>query len=363
MTVPVSEHRVLLRPDDLKPLSPERSIVGVFNPAAARFEGDIILLVRVAEWPAPVGSGTLASPRIEFVGGRSSWVVDTFPQEGADTRDPRVIRLPNGRMRLPHLSHFRIVRLSADGTTVQEIMIVPDLLPCEPSEELGIEDPRITQIGDTYYVTYVAISRHMGIVTALMTTRDFRSFTRHGIIFTTENKDVVILPSRLDGEYVAYHRPMPCSSVGAPSIVSSRSPDGIHWGQHRILLGPRPRMWDSVKVGAGPPPVRVPDGWLLVYHGVDVSTSTSPVGTYRAGAALIDATDPGRVLARSLEPILVPERLHERSGFVPNVIFPTGVVKDGFDHLLLFSGAADEVTTMTRLTVRSVLDHLDERPS
>lgn len=362
MTVPVSEHCILLRPDDLEPLSPDRTIVGVFNPAATRFEGDIVLLVRVAEWPAPTGSDALASPRVEFRNGRRSWVVDTFPSEGVDTRDPRVLRLPDGRMRLPHLSHFRVVRMTADGTTVREVTTVPDLLPREPWEELGIEDPRITRIGDTYYMTYVAISRHMGIATALMTTRDFRRFTRRGIIFATENKDVVILPASGDGEFTAYHRPTTCSWVSAPSIIASRSPDTVHWGQHQLLLGPRPGTWDGVKVGAGPPPIRVPEGWLLVYHGVDASTPANPVGTYRAGVALIDAADPYRVLSRSVDPMLVPEHPHERSGFVPNVIFPTGLVADGTDDMLLFSGAADQVTTMTRLSVRSVLDHLRVSP-
>jgi predicted GH43/DUF377 family glycosyl hydrolase len=363
MTVPVSEHRVLLRPDDLEPLSPERRIVGVFNPAATRLDGDIVLLVRVAELPAPAGSDALASPRVEFRNGRPSWVVDTFPRVGVDVHDPRVFRLPDGRMRLPHLSHFRVVRLSADGTTVREITTVPDLLPNEPWEELGMEDPRISRIGDTYYVTYVTISRHMGVATAMMTTRDFRSFTRHGIIFATENKDVVILPARIDGEFTAYHRPMPCSWVGAPSIISSRSPDGVHWGQHRWLLGPRPGTWDGVKVGAGPPPIRLPEGWLLIYHGVDVSTSANPVGTYRVGAALMDTADPCRVLARSADPMLVPELPHEQFGFVPNVIFPTGLVADGIGDVLLFSGAADQVTTMTRLSIRSVLEHLRVSPT
>lgn len=122
-------------------------------------------------------------------------------------------------------------------------------------------------------------------------------------------------------------------------------------------------MWDGVKVGAGPPPIHLPEGWLLVYHGVDVSTSANPVGTYRVGAALIDAADPCRVLARSIDPMLVPELPHEQSGFVPNVIFPTGLVADGIGDVLLFGGAADQVTTMTRLSIRSVLEHLRVSPA
>lgn len=358
MTVSVSDSRVLVRPADLKPLSPERTIVGVFNPAATRFNGDILLLLRVAEWPESAGPGKLALPRIESIGGEPGWVIDTTPTEGRDMRDPREFRLPDGRMRLPHLSHLRLARLSPDGATVLEVTAVPDLLPSEPWEELGIEDPRITLIGDVYYVTYVAISRHMGITTALMTTRDFKKFTRHGIIFPTDNKDVVLLPERFGGGFRAYHRPVSHSGISAPSIISSESPDGKHWGKHRLVLGPRPGMWDCVKVGAGPPPIRVPEGWLMIYHGVDTGTPDNPIGTYRAGAALMDISEPHRVLARSVDPMLVPEYPHEISGFVPDVIFPTGLVVDGTENVLLFSGAADEVTTMTRLSIRSILDHL-----
>lgn len=348
---------MLLRPSDIEPLSPDRTIVGVFNPAATEFDGGIVLLIRVDELPASDGSHTLALPRIEFGDGKQRWVVDSLASDGADTSDPREFRLSDGSMRLPHLSHLRVVHLSPDGTTVEKVSVLPDLFPKEPWEELGIEDPRITQIGDTYYITYVAISRHMGIVTALMTTRDFRSFARHGIIFATENKDVVILPGGVDDEFVSYHRPVSCSGVSAPSIVSSRSPDGLHWGQHEFLLGPRREMWDCVKVGAGPPPIQVPEGLLLIYHGVDVPSPASPVGTYRAGAALIDADDPSRVIARCHAPLIEPQHQHERNGFVPNVVFPTGIVADG-DDVLLFSGAADEVTTVTRLPTRAILDQL-----
>jgi predicted GH43/DUF377 family glycosyl hydrolase len=358
MTVPVSDHRVLLRPTDLEPLGVDRTIVGVFNPAATRFNDEIILLARVDESPTPGGSDTLVLPRIDYDNGEPSWVIDTLPREGTDTSDPREFRLADGSMRLPHLAHLRVVRLSPDGTTVLSVSVVPDLLPSELWEELGIEDPRITLIGDTYYVTYVAISRHMGIVTALMTTHDFESFTRHGIIFVTENKDVVMLPDTLDDGFTAYHRPVSCSGVSPPSIISSRSSDGVHWGQHRLLFGPRPGTWDCVKVGAGPPPIRVPEGWLLLYHGVDRSISKGPVGTYRVGAVLIDADDPSHVLARSQEPMIEPRHPHEKSGFVPNVVFPTGLVLTDSGDMLVFGGAADEVTTMTRLSVQSVLDHL-----
>jgi predicted GH43/DUF377 family glycosyl hydrolase len=361
MTVLILEERILIRPRDLDPIGPDHRVIGAFNPAAARYGDDLILLVRVAEQP-PQQPDRLTSPRVEWHRGTPNWILDSFDPKGVDTTDPRVFEFPDGRVRLPHISHLRLVRLDRDATAVKEVITVPDLFPQEPWEELGIEDPRITQIGNTYYITYVAISRHMGITTALMTTRDFETFERHGIIFPTENKDVVLLPDLWDGKFVAYHRPTSHSWVSAPSITASLSPDALHWGGHRLLLGPRQEGWDSVKVGAGPPPVSLPQGWLLIYHGVDTATETSPIGRYCAGAALLDTDNPLRVLARTDQPLLRPDRPYEQTGFVSNVIFPTGaLLSDDRESLLVFSGAADEVVGMLRIPVDGVLRLLGAR--
>lgn len=192
----IRKDKVLLRPSDLQPLCPDCEVVGVFNPAAARHNGDIILLVRVVEQPRPQRVGQLLSPRAVWQDERITWELDAFDLTKVDASDLRLIYLPDGRARLRYISHLRLVRLNPGGTRVEEVRSLPDLLPCEPWEECGIEDPRITQIGDTYYITYVAISRQMGIATALMTTHDFQTFERHGIIFPTENKNLVTFVSR-----------------------------------------------------------------------------------------------------------------------------------------------------------------------
>lgn len=357
--VPVLEDRVLLQPGDLQPLAPGHTVVGTFNPAATRIGDQIALLVRVTEWPRTPDGGGHVAPRVVWSDGDPEWVTDTFEAATIDTGDPRTFELPDGRTRLPHISHLRLAMLDAGGSRVTRVISPPGLIPREPWEELGIEDPRITRIGDTYYITYVAISRNMGVATALMTTVDFQTFERHGIIFPTENKDVVLLPETWEDRFLAFHRPASHTQIGAPSIVTSESPDAIHWGRHRFLAGPRPGRWDSVKIGAGPPPIRLPQGWLLLYHGVDDPTPTNPIGCYRVGAILLDSSDPTRVVARSAEPLLRPERPYEIDGFIPNVIFPTGALlsRDG-DDLLIFSGCADQVVSMIRIPVAAVLSHL-----
>jgi predicted GH43/DUF377 family glycosyl hydrolase len=359
MTVAIVYDKVLLRPADLEPSQSGYDILGTFNPGVARFGDDIILLVRVAEAPPADEFGPFVSPRAEWDSGSPKWVVDTFNRGGVDASDPRLLRLSDGKVRLRYISHLRLVRINPTDLSIKEISIPSELRPSVPWEEFGIEDPRITQIGDTYYITYVAISREMGVATALMTTKDFKSYERKGIIFPTENKDVVLLPEKWNGHYVAYHRPVSNYMIDLPSIETSLSPDSVFWGKHRFLFGPREGKWDSVRIGAGPPPLRVPGGWLLIYHGVSPATPENPVGRYCAGAVLLDGDDPTHLVSRSDLPMLCPERSYEKEGFAPGVLFPTGVVSsENGEEILLFSGGADEVVSVHKLEIESILEHL-----
>jgi predicted GH43/DUF377 family glycosyl hydrolase len=107
-------------------------------------------------------------------------------------------------------------------------------------------------------------------------------------------------------------------------------------------------------VGAGPPPIRVPDGWLAIYHGNRQPTRAGEVGTYNGGAMLLDANDPTRVLRQTAEPFMVPEADFEVTGFVPNVVFPTGIVRDG-ENVLVYYGAADAVTAVAEFSLAELL--------
>ena len=359
MNAPITQDKVLLRPSDIQPVCPDWEVIGVFNPGAARYKDEIMLVVRVAEMPRTHDPEQLLSPRAIWPNGEIKWTLDSFDPAGADTHDPRFFRLPDGRVRLRYISHLRLVRLSSDGSQVKEVLTIPDLLPSDATEEFGVEDARITQIDDTYYITYVAVSRQMGVATALITTHDFKTFERHGIIFPTENKDVVLLPEKWDGYYVAYHRPVSDQWFDAPSVETALSPDSVFWGKNKFLFAPRPGSWDSVKVGAAAPPVRLAQGWLFTYHGVSPPTSQSPVGRYCVGLALMDHEDPLHLLARSTEPFICPDRPYEQEGFAPNIIFPTGaLISADQQSLILFNGAADEVVSQLIIPIQSILDHL-----
>ena len=224
--------------------------------------------------------------------------------------------------------------------------------PWDESEEYGVEDPRITYIDGRYWITYVAVSCH-GAATALASTTDFRTFQRHGIIFHPENKDVVLFPEKIGGAYFALNRPRVRTEFSRPEIWIARSPDLIHWGAHQHV-DTGGGDWQSGRVGAGAPPFRVPGGWLEIFHGNRHPTQPAEVGTYYGGALLLDADDPARVLRRTPEPFLVPEMDFEVNGFVPDVVFPTGVVQEG-DTLLVYYGAADTSTAVAEFSQRELL--------
>jgi predicted GH43/DUF377 family glycosyl hydrolase len=325
----------------------------VFNPGAVRVNGEVLLLVRVVERPRERRSGFIGLPRWTEAGDAT---VDWTPESSLEPIDARVVkRKADGLVRLTFTSHLRVVRCG-DGRSVREIG-EPIFLPQAEYEEYGVEDPRITQLDGRFYVTYVAVSRH-GPATALASTTDFQTFERHGIVFCPENKDVVLFPEKIGGAYAAMHRPVCGTPFTRPEMWIARSPDLIHWGAHAPLTMTG-GDWQSGRVGGGCPPVPVRDGWLALYHGNRQPTAPGEVGTYYGGAMLLDAQDPTKILARSQAPFLVPEADFEVSGFVPNVVFPTGLIRNG-DSLLVYYGAADACTAVAEFSQRALLDSLVE---
>ncbi|MBI2842402.1 MAG: glycosidase [Armatimonadetes bacterium] len=229
----------------------------------------------------------------------------------------------------------------------------------DPFERLGCEDPRITVIDGTFYIAYVGTSVYpaaenrkptFGIGppwrcrVSLLSTRDFKSFTRHGVILPEfDDKNAVLFPEKIGGKYVMYHRIL-------PDMWISYSDDLIHWDNHKLLMAPKAGSWDCERIGAGAPPIKTSDGWLNFYHGVDNDR------IYRLGIFLSDLEDPSKVIARSAVPIMGPEEPFECIGPICNVIFTCGVVERNGKYLIYY-GAADStisVATTDRERLRDV---------
>ena len=254
--------------------------------------------------------------------------------------------------------------------------------PTQDYEKYGIEDPRLVEIDNQVYITYVILSAYVtdGAMveasTALATTTDFLKYTRLGVITSkgSNNKDVVLFPEKMNqqqssvlssssssynvegvGKYLFLHRPS--SWIGSkygvdkPSIWLGEGNALTNFEKHTLLLKPEER-WEELKVGAGPPPIKTRAGWLVIYHGV------SREKVYRAGAALLDLHDPSKIIGRTKTPILEPKEPYEKLGDVNNVVFPTGACIVDKDKLFVYYGGADKVCCLATGDLNYLLDYI-----
>lgn len=338
----------LIRPDDLQPTRPDFEIIGTFNAGAGLHNGEVVLLLRVAERPVTQSAEHILCPHL---GPDGELLITSIPRSDGryDIGDARVVRdRLTGDLLLTSISHLRLAR-SRDGVHFT-IDPEPWLSAHTPEEGYGVEDARITCIDNTYYINYTAVSRY-GVATGLVTTQDFVSWQREGIIFPPSNRDVAIFPQRINGLYTCYHRPMP-SMFGGFHIWLAASPDLRHWGQHRPVLETQPDGWEAGRVGGGAPPLYTERGWLSIYHAADKNDR------YCLGAFLTPYDDPGRVIARSRQPILTPEAPYEQNGFFRNVVFTCGAVLEG-SILRVYYGAADACIALAEVGLEPLLDQLD----
>ena len=281
--------------------------------------------------------------------------------------NPAATLLPNGTTlllcrvedRRGH-SHLCAAR-SANGIDGWKIDTRPTLMPDQehfPEEMWGIEDPRITFVGELnkYAVVYTAYTRD-GPGVSLALTEDFHHFERYGLIMQPEDKDAALLPHRIHGDWALIHRPV--SSIGA-HIWISYSSDLRQWGNHKLMLKARKGgWWDANKIGLSPPPIETEKGWLVIYHGVRQNAAGC---IYRLGLALFDLQAPHICIKRGDEWVFGPEEPYERRGDVDHVVFPCGytIAPDG-DTIHLYYGAADTSIALATGSVSALLQRLERQ--
>lgn len=196
-------------------------------------------------------------------------------------------------------------------------------------EAWGMEDPRISVIDDTYYMLYTGFGGKdwSNFRISMAYSKDLKNWEGHKVVLDEPNKDAAILPEKLNGNYVLFHRRM-------PDIWISYSKDLKTWENHKIIMSPIKETWEDKKIGIAGPPIKREDGWLLFYHAVDSNN------VYRLGAALLKLDDPSVVISRQKEPILEPELVWEKEGLVPNVVFSCGSAELNNKYYVYY-GAAD----------------------
>ena len=217
-------------------------------------------------------------------------------------------------------------------------------------ETWGCEDARVTYLPaeERWYITYTAYSS-TGSAVALARTDDLVTAERIGLVFSPSNKDAVLFPRRFAGRWAVLHRP---DAGGMQHIWSAYSPDLLHWGEPHCVVADRGgAAWDSMRVGAGPPPILTEHGWLLIYHGVKAYGGNL---VYRTGVALLDLETPFKVIARGRDWVFQAEAPYELSGYVPSLVFPTGALVRG-DELWMYYGAADSYVCLATARLDDVL--------
>jgi len=203
-------------------------------------------------------------------------------------------------------------------------------------ESKGIEDPRVTYVpeDDCYYIFYSAYSIY-GMRIGLAKTKDFEKFERIALTTTSDYRNSVLFPEKINGRYVRFERP----NVHPWGIWISYSPDLIHWGDQKLLITPYGKnIWEDHKVGAGAPPIKTEKGWLSIYH---ATTATMDGMTYRLGVALHDLKDPSKVIGVANQFILAPDQPHELTGYVHNVVFTCGAIPEDDGTVKIYYGGAD----------------------
>ncbi|MCD6116246.1 glycosidase [bacterium] len=298
----------------LSPSNWQYEVNAVFNPAAIEFEGETLLLVRVEGMD---GFSHLTAARSKD--GKTNWRIDSEPTWLADPEN-------------------------------------------YPEEIWGIEDPRVVRLeeSDTYAVVYTAFSKD-GPQVALALTKDFKTFEKHGIIMTAEDKDASLFPRKINGRWALLHRPSPIGLSTKANIWISFSPDLKYWGEHTMVLEARDGgWWDAGKIGLGPQPIETPEGWMLIYHGV---RNTFAGSIYRIGLAMLDLDDPTKVIRRGRNWVLGPREIFETHGDVGYVTFPSGVIWDkDTDELRIYYGAADTFVGLATAKMGDVVDYLMNSP-
>ena len=218
-------------------------------------------------------------------------------------------------------------------------------------------DPRVCWIEDRYYVTWC--NGYHGPTIGVGYTHDFEKFYQLDNAFLPFNRNGVLFPRRVGGQYLMLSRPSDDGHTAFGDIYVSESPDLVHWGRHRQVMAPRPWTWESTKVGAGPTPIETPEGWLLIYHGVLTSCNGY---VYSMGAALLDLDEPWKVIARSRDYLLSPQVPYEQIGDVPNVTFPCAALLDRpTGRLTIYYGAADTVVCLAHGYLPEIMDFVRDR--
>lgn len=212
-------------------------------------------------------------------------------------------------------------------------------------------DPRLTVIENRCYMCF-AVDTFYGVRGGIAVTEDFDRWEVLSMT-TPDNRNMVLLPDRIGGNFVRFERPFPVYGRGGGETFDfwmSESPDMVYWGKPRLVLGAEKVPFCNAKIGPGAPPVKTGKGWLTTFHATYKDPEMYLVTwerewhkAYHAGLMLLDLEDPSKIVGMYQKPILPPEKDYEVKGFRGSVIFPGGMILEDDGEVKIYYGAADTV--------------------
>lgn len=218
-------------------------------------------------------------------------------------------------------------------------------------------DPRVVKVEDTFYIIWC--TDFYGAAIGVAKTEDFKTFVRLENPFLPFNRNGVLFPRKINGNFMMLSRPSDSGHTPFGDVFLSESPDFVYWGKHRhVMTKGGDGWWQAVKIGGGPAPIETSEGWLMFYHGV---TGTCNGLIYSMGAVILDLDEPSKVKYRSSNYILTPEEWYEERGFVNNVVFPCATLHDAeTGRIAIYYGAADTYVGVAYTTVEEIVNYIKD---
>ncbi len=227
-----------------------------------------------------------------------------------------------------------------------------------------IYDPRLTVMDGKIHICFAMDTKH-GTLGGIGTTDDFKTLTIHSLS-APDNRNMVLFPEKINGNYFRLERPMPVYSRKGKDrfdIWCSQSPDLRYWGDTKLVLGVEQVPFANDKIGPAAPPIKTKYGWLTTFHAVERDENRGKHGweekwtkMYYAGIMLLDLEDPSKVIGLSKQPLITPELYHETTeGFRTDVIFPGGMLLEDNGEVKIYYGAADTVECLATANVEDLV--------
>lgn len=240
------------------------------------------------------------------------------------------------------------------------------ITPEEPWERFGVEDPRVTKLGNKYYIFYTALSeypfRAEGIKVGMAISRDLKTIEEKHLVTPFNAKGMALFPERINGKFwivLSVNTDKPPTKI----CLASFEKESDLWSESywqkfyknfdKFSLPLQRRPEDHIEVGA--PPIKTKKGWLLFYSYIQNYFSGNRL--FSVEALLLDLKNPFKIIGRTNFPLLIPEEYYERIGIVPNIVFPTGALLQK-NKIKLYYGATDTTVCLATVSLPDLLNKL-----